>query len=159
MLPTVSCLTSDDTEEFLDPHVDVYPAEELVHVAPPLLQDGAGRLEAGSTGSTGTNGRRLGSVSAGLTGENFTQPTQHQLQPLFTQKNKGEMKIFTFQKVGPRRRHPRDVFTSWNSSRKERSYSPLQCCSIRCSMSLCKMEVTASELTHSSSCSLELKTP
>lgn len=48
--------------------------------------------------------------------------------------------------------------TSWNSSRKERSYSPLQCCSIRCSMSLCRMEVTASELTHSRSCSLELWT-
>lgn len=59
------------------------------------------------------------------------------------------------------RTEPRGFFfsplTSWNSSRKERSYSPLQCCSMRCSMSLCKMEVTASELTHSSSCSLELK--
>lgn len=33
--------TSNDTEELLNPHVDVDPAEELVHVAPPLLQDGA----------------------------------------------------------------------------------------------------------------------
>ena len=59
--PEVSRLTSDDAEELFDPHVDVDPAEELVHVAPPLLQDGAGRLaglDAGSTGSTGNAGRR-----------------------------------------------------------------------------------------------------
>lgn len=60
-LQTPQCfpLTSDNTEKLLNPHVDVDPAEELVHVAPPLLQDGAGRLaglqivEAGINGSTG----------------------------------------------------------------------------------------------------------
>lgn len=55
-------------------------------------------------------------------------------------------------------KHTHRSFTSWNSNRKERSYSPLQCCSIRCSMSLWRIDVTASELTHSSSCRLELQT-
>lgn len=37
-------LTTDDAEELLDPHVDIDPAEELVHVAPPALQHGVARL-------------------------------------------------------------------------------------------------------------------
>lgn len=78
---TVFPLTSDNTEELLDPHVDIDPAEELVHVAPPLLQDGAGRLahlEAGSAGS------RYGAVSVRLACKHFAQPAQHELQPLLT---------------------------------------------------------------------------
>lgn len=51
------------------------------------------------------------------------------------------------------------LFTSLKSVRKELSYSPLQRCSILCSISLCRMLVTASELTRSNSCSLELKSP
>ena len=84
------CLTSNDTEELLDPHVDVDPAEELVHVAPPLLQDGAGRLaglHAGNTGNTGNTGNAGSSyVSVRLTCKHFAEPAQHQLQPLLTQK-------------------------------------------------------------------------
>lgn len=49
--------------------------------------------------------------------------------------------------------------TSLKSVRKELSYSPLQRCSILCSISWCRMLVTASELTRSNSCSLELKSP
>lgn len=49
------------------------------------------------------------------------------------------------------------VHTSLKSVRKELSYSPLQRCSILCSISWCRMLVTASELTRSNSCSVELK--
>lgn len=63
----IECVTSDDAEQLLDPHVDVDPAEKLVHVTPPLLQEGAGGG---------------GVVSVGITGKDFTEPPQHQLQPL-----------------------------------------------------------------------------
>lgn len=79
-------LTSDDTEELLDPHVDIDPAEELVHVTPPLLQDGAGRLARLEAGNAGRAGRRYGAVFVRLAREHFAQPAQHQLQPLLTRK-------------------------------------------------------------------------
>lgn len=63
-------VTSDDAEELLDPHVDVDPAEELVHVAPPLLHDRTGQRCWCRT------------VSRPLTGKDFPQPAEHQLQPL-----------------------------------------------------------------------------
>lgn len=81
----VFSLTSDNTEELLDPHVDVDPAEELVHVAPPLLQDGAGRLTGLEARNAGSTGSRYGAVSARLACKHFAQPAQHQLQPLVTQ--------------------------------------------------------------------------
>lgn len=81
-------LTSDNTEKLLNPHVDVDPAEELVHVAPPLLQDGAGRLaglQTGEAGIDGSTGYRYRAVFARLACKHFAQPAQHQLQPLLTQ--------------------------------------------------------------------------
>lgn len=49
------------------------------------------------------------------------------------------------------------LLTSWNSFRKERSYSPRHLHSIRSSIILCRMLVTASALTRSSKLSLRLK--
>lgn len=75
--------TSDDAEELFDPHVDVDPAEELVHVASPLLQDGGGSLDAGSTSMT---------VAVRLAGKHFAEPAQHQLQPLITWNKRQEIR-------------------------------------------------------------------
>lgn len=53
---------------------------------------------------------------------------------------------------------PHASLTSWNSLRKECSYSPLHRCSILSSIILCKMVVTASALTLSSKFSRRLQT-
>lgn len=84
----VSSLTSNNTKELLDPHVDVDPTEELVHVTSPLLQDRASMpsiLQTGKPGNAGIAGSRLCPISSCLTSKHFAQPAQHQLQPLFTQ--------------------------------------------------------------------------
>jgi len=77
-------LTSDDAEELLDAHADVDPAEELVHVAAPLLQHRAARVHAGRTEAAGRTGRSYRTGLVRLAGKDFAQPAQHQLQPLHT---------------------------------------------------------------------------
>lgn len=69
--------TSNDAEELLDPHVDINPAEKLVHVAPPLLQGGADGLAGTKTGSAASRFQTF--VCVGLTCEHFAQPAQNQL--------------------------------------------------------------------------------
>ena len=77
-------LTSDDAEELLDPHVDIDPAEELVHVTSPALQRRICRPRplAGPA--------HTGACSNPITRKNSTEPAQHQLQPLGEEERRKE---------------------------------------------------------------------
>lgn len=81
-------LTSDDTKELFDPHAGIDPAEELLHVVSPALQDGTIRLShcpLVTAVSCGT-GRPPDVHIAHLTSEDSAYPAQHLIQPLFMEK-------------------------------------------------------------------------